>query len=217
MRRSSRLRVSPTTLAALVIVALVASAATAGATKLITGKQIQDGTITQRDLAKALRVQLERTGAAGERGASGEPGPAGPRGESGPRGLPGEQGTSGTTGGQIVDGSLAVTDPAPMQSVTRTLLTATDFFAITGTCTANAQGQVVYSRLKIENVGPAALRWEGSASGQVFPTQQAELVAADGGYADLLVSQAGAPNRHARLTVHWAASCGADGIATVRD
>ncbi len=46
--------------AALLIGAVVASAATAGAASLITGKQIKDGSISKKDLAKALQKQLAK-------------------------------------------------------------------------------------------------------------------------------------------------------------
>lgn len=61
----------------------VAAASGAGASSLITGAQIRDGTITARDLSSSLRAQITA------------PGPAGPRG---PQGIPGAQGLPGLQG-----------------------------------------------------------------------------------------------------------------------
>ena len=63
---------------------LIATAATAGAASLITGKQIKNGTITKKDLAKALQRQLAKTGAKGPPGLQGPKGDAGPTGPEGP-------------------------------------------------------------------------------------------------------------------------------------
>lgn len=60
---------------------LIASTGTATAAKLITGKDIKNGTIKQKDLAAGVRAKLGRTGAPGPKG---EPGPSGPKGEPGP-------------------------------------------------------------------------------------------------------------------------------------
>jgi hypothetical protein len=78
-----------TTVLAFVLGLLVASAATAGAAALISGKQIKDGTITSKDLSPALRAKLARAG---------KPGPAGPKGAPGAKGDPGPKGDTGATG-----------------------------------------------------------------------------------------------------------------------
>jgi hypothetical protein len=75
----------------------IATAASAGAASLITGRQIKDGTITKRDLSKALQQQLARTGAAGAKGDPGVPGPKGDLGAQGPLGERGVQGPAGPT------------------------------------------------------------------------------------------------------------------------
>jgi hypothetical protein len=87
--------VRPALLIAFVAGLVLACAGTATAAKLITGKQIKDGTITSKDLSKAVQAQLAKAGAAGPagaagaqgepgaKGAAGEPGPAGPAGLSG--------------------------------------------------------------------------------------------------------------------------------------
>lgn len=77
---------------------LIASAGTATAAKLITGKQIKDGTITQKDLSKAVQAQLKKAGLPGPAGAAGPQGlkgDAGPKGETGPAGAAGATGLSG--------------------------------------------------------------------------------------------------------------------------
>lgn len=55
---------------------VIATAGTATAARLITGKQIKDGSVTSRDLSKGVRKQLSKTAAAGPRGPQGIPGPA---------------------------------------------------------------------------------------------------------------------------------------------
>ncbi len=92
-------------LAAFIVGAVVATAATAGAASLITGQQIKDGTITPRDLSTALRRQIAKAeatpGPVGAQGAAGPQGPAGAAdgmGVAGQAGAPGEQGIPGPTG-----------------------------------------------------------------------------------------------------------------------
>ncbi len=60
---------------------LIATAGTAAAAKLITGKQIKDGSIASRDLSKSVRAQIAK---AAKPGPQGEPGAPGARGEAGP-------------------------------------------------------------------------------------------------------------------------------------
>lgn len=80
----------------------VGAAGTAGAAKLITGKQIKDGSIETRDLSKKARAALKgatgKTGAAGAPGAAGAVGPAGPAGPAGPNGSVGANGAAGQPG-----------------------------------------------------------------------------------------------------------------------
>ena len=70
----------------LVLGLLIATGATAGAASLITGKQIKNGTITSRDLSKAVQTQLKKPGVPGPKG---DVGPVGPKGETGLKGDPG--------------------------------------------------------------------------------------------------------------------------------
>lgn len=65
----------------LILGAVVASAGTAGASALITGTQIKDGSITKKDLSRAVRAELAK---AGPRGSTGPTGPQGPQGAPGP-------------------------------------------------------------------------------------------------------------------------------------
>lgn len=94
---------------------VIASAATAGAATLISGKQIKDGTITSKDLSKAIRRQLAKAGAPGVAGAAGPAGSAGPAGAAGvggPKGDPGPAGPTGATGAQGAPGADGSPDTA---------------------------------------------------------------------------------------------------------
>ena len=81
-----------------VIVGVVALAlgATGSATaaKLVTGKDIRNGTITAKDLSKSLRAQLGLRGPTGPAGAAGA---AGAPGAPGAQGAPGQPGPAGST------------------------------------------------------------------------------------------------------------------------
>jgi hypothetical protein len=61
----------------------IATAGTATAAKLITGKQIQNGSIAMKDLSKSVRAQLGKTGAPGSQGAPGATGAGGSKGDRG--------------------------------------------------------------------------------------------------------------------------------------
>jgi hypothetical protein len=68
---------------------LLATAGTATAARLITGKDIKNGTITRKDLSKALRAQLAKAGTpgpTGNAGPKGDTGSQGPKGDTGPQG-----------------------------------------------------------------------------------------------------------------------------------
>jgi hypothetical protein len=65
---------------AFVLGAVVATAGTATAAKLITGKQIKNGSIAKKDLSKAVRTALAERA---EPGAQGIQGPQGPKGDKG--------------------------------------------------------------------------------------------------------------------------------------
>jgi hypothetical protein len=70
---------------AFVLGAVVAATTTAGAASLITGKQIKNGSISAKDLSKAVRAQLRKVG---PRGPEGLPGAKGDIGPQGPQGQP---------------------------------------------------------------------------------------------------------------------------------
>lgn len=72
-------------LAAIVALAVV-TAGTATAARLITGKQIKNGSIGMKDLSKKTKKKLRKPGPAGPQGQAGAPGV---RGEQGPQGEPG--------------------------------------------------------------------------------------------------------------------------------
>ncbi|HRV59445.1 MAG: hypothetical protein KDB54_07385 [Solirubrobacterales bacterium] len=59
---------------------ILATAGTATAAKLITGKDIKNGTITAKDLSNSLRKKLNHTGKTGKTGATGPSGATGPAG-----------------------------------------------------------------------------------------------------------------------------------------
>src|SRR3954452_25284200 len=70
-----------------VVALLVALSGSAVAASLITGKQIKDGTIQTKDLAKTARASLKgKAGPAGPAGLAGPIGPAGPKGDTGAAG-----------------------------------------------------------------------------------------------------------------------------------
>lgn len=78
-------RPSSATIIALIALVFAMTGTGIAAKSLITGKQIKDGTISDKDLSKAVRKQLAKTGAAG---AAGPQGPAGAPGAQGPAGSP---------------------------------------------------------------------------------------------------------------------------------
>jgi hypothetical protein len=90
---------------------VVATAATAGAAGLITGRQIKRGTITARNLSPALRKQIAKAGKPGPQGQRGDQGPAGTNGHDGAAGigLVGLYG-NGADGDGTVSGSTTLTD-----------------------------------------------------------------------------------------------------------
>jgi hypothetical protein len=82
------MRLSASHVAVAAVSLSLGAAGTAGAAKLLTGKQIKDGTIEAKDLSAKARKTL-----------SGKTGPAGPAGVGGSAGLGGSQGPAGSPGG----------------------------------------------------------------------------------------------------------------------
>jgi len=77
---------------------IVATAGSATAARLVTGKQVKDGSITTKDLSKGLRAQLKKAGLRGPQGARGPQGDKGTQGAQGPQGDKGTLGTPGANG-----------------------------------------------------------------------------------------------------------------------
>lgn len=80
MRRMVQGRTS--TVLAFVLGLVIATAATAGAARLITGKQIKDGSISAKDLSRAVRAQLAKAGTPGPPGPAGKDGAPNPNAEN---------------------------------------------------------------------------------------------------------------------------------------
>src|SRR4051794_18173613 len=70
----------------------------ATAAKLITGKNIKDGSIASQDLSSGVRAQLAKAGKAGKDGADGRDGAQGAQGAQGVKGDTGAQGAKGDAG-----------------------------------------------------------------------------------------------------------------------
>lgn len=126
-RRLTMTRKIPAWLVAILLVA--ASTSTATASRLITGAQIKNGTITLKDLSPAAREALRgQTGARGPEGPMGAPGSAGTQGAAGAQDTPGASGAgaapmsyltgpftpnpSGPNAGQLTIAPTADTSPA---------------------------------------------------------------------------------------------------------
>jgi hypothetical protein len=91
--------------------AVAADSAQAVARKVITGKQIKDGSIQTKDLSKKTRAALR--GRTGPQGPAGTQGPAGPQGPAGAQGAQGVQGPPGPVEGVPAGGDLTGTFPSP--------------------------------------------------------------------------------------------------------
>jgi hypothetical protein len=109
--------IRPQTVVAFLIGVFIATAGTATAAKVITGRDIKNGSITEKDLSTALRQKLSvqviegpkgdagSAGTKGEVGATGPVGTTGARGEAGPAGADGAPGAKGDQGDPGADGA----------------------------------------------------------------------------------------------------------------
>lgn len=105
MRRRFKASPSPAMVVACIAVVLAMTGSAFAARALITGADIQNGSITRADLSRGtLRSLTGRRGPAGTdgfsgaRGPQGDTGPAGPQGPAGPAGPQGPRGGPGDTG-----------------------------------------------------------------------------------------------------------------------
>jgi hypothetical protein len=89
---------------------MLATAGSAAATRLISSKDIKDGSISAKDLSKAVRAQLKKAGVPGQAGTAGATGPKGDTGAAGPKG---DQGAPGPIAGTPAGGALSGTYPNP--------------------------------------------------------------------------------------------------------
>ena len=109
------------------LTAFIASVATAGAASLITGKDVQNGSLTGADvksrsvplgdLSRGTQTLIKRAGlsggattpgAQGENGQNGANGAKGDKGDKGDNGLPGQNGQNGSNGSNGANGAAAV-------------------------------------------------------------------------------------------------------------
>jgi len=91
----------------------VAQDAYTSAKKLITGKQIKNGAISDRHLSKGLRAQIKKAGTPGKDGAAGAAGAVGSAGAAGAAGAVGPSGPSGSITGAPAGGALTGSYPNP--------------------------------------------------------------------------------------------------------
>lgn len=108
-------KASPAMVVAVIAVVLATTGSAFAARSLLTGKDIQDGTITQADLAptavSALKANKAQRGPRGKRGPVGPRGAQGPDGSQGLIGPQGERGPSGPTGPTGPTGEIGNTGP----------------------------------------------------------------------------------------------------------
>jgi hypothetical protein len=189
------------TVLAFVLGLVIATAGTATAAKLITGKQIKDGSISNNDLSKAVQTQLAKAGVPGSPGLQGAPGlqgSPGQKGDLGSKGDPGSPGKDATKLWAVVKGngtllassgvSGAVRDAAGVYRVTFTqpVLQCAVLANVAGYATANTQ------------FSPGGGAWD------LLIEPQADLTAEPGKTVRLVAALAGTP---ADTSFHIAAFC----------
>ena len=127
--------------------ALAGPTAVDAAKKLITGKQIKNGTVAAKDLTAAVRKKLNKksTAAVGPQGPAGPAGPTGPKGDAGTAGAAGPKGETGDTGPTGPTGPAGAQGPTGAAGATNVTIRssgAATNVAAGGTAfvTANCQG-----------------------------------------------------------------------------
>lgn len=121
MRRRIKVTASPAMVVACIAVILTMTGSAFAARALITGADIQDGSISRADLSGRTVKSLKgkrgpagpagRDGFVGAQGPQGSTGPEGSRGPAGPAGPQGQKGTTGDTGARGAQGIQGVDGP----------------------------------------------------------------------------------------------------------
>lgn len=150
------------TVAAFLLGLVIATAGTASAARLITGKQVKDGSISEKDLSKAVRAQLAKARL---------PGPPGPKGDAGPPGPSGQTGAAGP--GTLLTAAVDVPDGTFGREVLR--LPGLGF--VTSSCSNTAPDYSVGFR----NTSGRTIEWESDATTGAGGSEGVGT-AADGGY-----------------------------------
>jgi hypothetical protein len=190
----------------------VGGAGTATAARLITGKEIKNGSITAKDLSKGLRARL---------GAPGTPGPAGERGPTGDPGPKGDQGPAGlsllTFADSSVSGGITLNGTAQVVTSTAGQLPQANG-AVGGPLTIPAgPGKYVTTstlRVKTQGSGSYTCTVQISVTGSAFFDVESESAATD----TLRLSvPSGSFLNNAPSTFHYRAVCSGAGTRTVTD
>jgi hypothetical protein len=115
VRRRIKATASPAMIVACIAVVLAMTGSAFAARALITGADIQNGTISRADLsasaARALRGKRGKRGPAGPAGRDGFVGPQGPQGSTGPQGDRGPAGPAGPAGPKGTTGDTGLRGP----------------------------------------------------------------------------------------------------------
>jgi hypothetical protein len=165
MRRLFRGRAG--TVLAFALGLVIATAGTATAAKLITGKQIKDHSIAERDLAASVVAKLDRRPGSGPAGPSG---PAGEKGATGEKGAPGEKGAAGDAAlSYSVTGSHDFVAPTTMANVLSITLPAGTYVLhgqviVSTPSTTTAYDSQCFLGPVLAPIGLAQARLQGTAS-----------------------------------------------------
>jgi len=160
------------TLLAFAVGLVIATAGTATAAKLITGAQIKDRSIGERDLAAAVVKKLDRKPGTGPAGPSGPAGERGATGATGEKGATGERGAAGDAAlSYTALGTFDFVAPTTMGNVLAITLPAGTYvlhgqviMETTSTTTAYA-GQCFLGPV-LAPIGLAQARLQGTATAQ---------------------------------------------------